>query len=236
MLPLVSLAQYKVRTLQHKEDKNLTFPIFSGTNKTAVKKINDHLQFNFFDTTSGGIPESKLFDETRFVSDDIKAQTGYTSISYKVELNNSRILSVVFEVEGMGAYPTFYKRYFSFNSGSGEPLTPDSVFTKQGMEEIKKMLIEKRGRDIVDWIESLKEASQSVFQEDSSFIVERLAACNALAHESNMYAGKEGILFYKDDCFSHAWQPYETNLDIKFTCKELDEYLSAFGKGILFTR
>jgi len=205
-------------------------------NKTAAKSVNDLLQMDFFETTTSKTPENKLFDKSRFISDDSIIQTGYTSISYKIELNNPGMLSIIFEVEGMGAYPTYYQRYFSFNSKKGTILTPDNIFTPEGINAIQKIVIEKRSDEIKKWIQELKVNNEATYAEDSSFITERFAKCNSEAHESNMFIEKGKILFYKDDCFPHAWGPYEANLDIEFTYKELEKYLSGFGKSLLFTK
>ena len=230
----VGRAQYRSRTIICKQDSNLTFPVFISENKAAAKKINDHLQMEFFETTTSQTPEAKLFDEDRFISQDSIIQTGYTSISYRVELNNTKILSVIFEVEGMGAYPSYYKRYFSFENKTGNPISPDTVFTREGLRSIKKILIDKRNKEIKKWIAELKADFQEA--DDSSFVVDNFAECNSKADEENFFIKKGKVLFYKYDCFPHAWGPYETNLDLEFTYKELEKYLSSFGKKILLTK
>ncbi|HEX6846867.1 MAG TPA: hypothetical protein VF144_07810 [Chitinophagaceae bacterium] len=232
----VCLAQFKSRKITCKQDSGLTFPLFISDNKTAAKKINDHLQMEFFETTTSQTPEAKLFDEYRFIFDDSMIQPGYTSISYRIESNNPKILSVLFEVEGMGAYPTYYKRYFTFYNNTGAPISTDTLFTTAGLKTIKEILVKKRKEEIKEWIRSLKADNETPYAEDSSFIADNFAACNAEADESKMYIRKGKILFYKYDCFPHAWGPYETNLDIEFTYKELEKYLSAFGKKLLFTK
>lgn len=235
-IPASSFAQYKIRTLKHKEDNDLLFPILTGENNAAAKRINDHLQMDFFETTTAKIPESKLFDGSRFIQDDSISQTGYTLISFEIELNTPKVLSISFQVEGMGAYPTSFEKYFSFDARSGMRLTADSLFTQKGVYEVKNILIQRRSKDIKAWIRDLKESNESTFNEDSSFIAETFENCNAEAHENNIFIGKENVLFYKGDCFPHAAMPYETSLDIAFTFKELEKYVSAYGKRILFTK
>ena len=236
LFSLQSLAQYKMREIRHRDDKDLVFPVFSGTNKPAAKKINELLQMEFFETTTSKTPEKKLFDDSRFISEDSIFQSGYTSISYKVELNTPKILSVVFEVEAMGAYPTYYQQYFSFNSQNGNIFSPESIFTESGIAIIKKRLIDKRNEEIRKSVKELRSDDRSGFLEDSTFIFEAFESCNEEADEKNMFIEKEKILFYKYNCFPHAWGPYETNLDIVFTFKEVEKYLSDFGKKLLFTK
>ena len=230
------LAQYQYREVRHQLDKDLVFPVFISDNKAAAKNVNEFLQMEFFQTTIFQTPEAKLFDESRFISEDSISQTGYTSISYQVELNDNKRLSVMFEVEGMGAYPTYYKRYFSFCPENGKPISADTMFTTGGLGRIKQLLIEKRKSAIKKWIQDLKTGNESSYQEDSSFIDERFAACNSKAHEDNIFIRKDEILFYLGDCFPHAWGPYETNLDIRFSHQSLKKYLTEFGKKLLSTR
>ena len=228
--------QYRSRTITCKHDSTLNFPVFISKNNAATKRINDHLQMEFFETTTSKTPETKLFDENRYISNDSISQSGYTSISYQVELNDPKILSVMFELEGMGAYPTYKKRYFSFYNKTGRPISVDTVFTTEGLRSVKEILINKRNKEIKQWIEELKADSETAYTEDSSFIVDNFAECNAKAEEENFFIKKEKVLFYKYDCFPHAWGPYETNLNIEFTYKELEKYLSAFGKMILTSK
>ena len=99
------LAQFEYREIRHATDTNLVFPVFAHANKKAAKNINEFLQMDFFETTIYHTPERKLFDDSRFISDDSAGQSGYTLISYEIQVNNSKILSVSFRVEGMGASP-----------------------------------------------------------------------------------------------------------------------------------
>src|SRR5688572_12760823 len=236
VLALDCAGQHRYRDILHPGDKELVFPVFISGTKAVAKKINDLLQMDFFGTTTATNPGSKLFDDSRFIAGDTISQTGYTAISYKIELNNKRILSVLFEVEAMGAYPTYFKRYFSFNSGDGRLISADTLFTKEGIDWIRKTLVDKRSKEIKQWIGELKEDDNAMYNEDSSFIADNFAKCNAEAHENSMFIGKSKILFYKEDCFPHAWGPYETSLDIEFTQKELEKHLSDYGKKMLFTK
>ena len=236
LFTLPGLTQFKYREIRHATDTNLVFPVFTQANKKAAKNINEFLQMDFFETTIYHTPERKLFDDSRFISEDSAGQSGYTLISYEIQVNNSKILSVSFRVEGMGAYPTYFRRYFSFNSKSGNPISVDTLFTKQGRNTIKAILIQKRNEKIKQWTQELSRDTGTDYAEDSSFIAQNFSECNAEAEEKKMFISKDKILFYKEDCFPHAWGPYETNLDVEFTHKELEKYLSNFGKKLLFTK
>ena len=136
----------------------------------------------------------------------------------------------------MGAYPEYYKKYFGFDSKSGEPLPAKTLFTEEGLTEIKKILIEERGKKIKERISEIKADDEKQFTEDSAFIFETFAKCNDEANEKDFFISKENIIFYKEDCFPHAWQSYGAGLDFVFSNKEIKKYLSDFGKRILFTK
>lgn len=236
LLSLPCTAQFQIRELKSRDDNDLVFPVFTSINKTSSKKINQVLQNEFFETTIYQIPEARLFDKSRFIDDDSNSQSGLTSLSYKIELNNSKVLSVIFEVESMGAYPTYYQRYFSFNAKTGNVLSPDSLFTREAINILEQLLIAKRKEEIKKWIDELRSDGGSVFKEDSSFIFETFKECNAGAGIKNLFVTSEKILFYKEDCFPHGWAPLNTNLDIGFSYKEFEKYLSGFGKKLLMTK
>ena len=236
LLSASTLAQYKVREIKCQEDKDLVFPVFLSTDKAVSKKINEVLQRDFFETTIYQIAEAKLFDESRFFYNDSNSQSGYTSISYKIELNDHKILSVKFEVESMGAYPTYYQRYFSFNARTGNVISPDSLFTPKGVNTLRRYLIEKRKEEIGRWINELQSDGGSGFKGDSSFIFETFKECNQNADEKNIFIEKGKILFYKEDCFPHAWMPLNTDLNVQVTNRELEKYFSPFGRKLLLTK
>lgn len=232
----VCFSQYRHREIKNKQDKDFVFPVFISENKVAAKKINDYLQTEFFETTISKTPENKLFDKRRYISNNSISQSGYTSMSYHIEINNSKILSVTFEIEGMGAYPTYYQRYFNFNSKNGEPISAKDIFTKEGIGQIKKILIEERDKKIKERINEIRRDDEKLFAEDSAFIFETFAKCNKEANEKYFFISKENIIFYKENCFPHAWQAYGADLDITFSNKELEKYLTDLGKRILFTK
>lgn len=163
-------SQYRYRDIKHPEDKELVFPVFISGEKAAAKKINDLLQMDFFGTTTAKDPGSKLFDDSRFIADDTISQTGYTAISYKIELNNKQILSVLFEAEAMGAYPTYFKRYFTFYSKNGRTISADTLFTKEGIDWIRKTLVDRRNWEINKWIKELKEDNEAAYKDRKSVV------------------------------------------------------------------
>ena len=240
LLQFAASAQFKVRALKGGSDSkkpNLIFPVFISQNKAVDKKINKFLQEEILFTTTTKTPEKKIFDEVKFIeSKGSMEQPGYTDLSYTIEINNTNILSLFLEIEGMGAYPSYSKEYFGFNSKNGEPLTAKALFTEEGLAGIKKILIEERSNRIKERISEIRADDEKQFAEDSVFIFETFSECNKEANEKDFFISKESILFYKEDCFPHAWESYGAGLEVIFSNKEVNKFLSDFGKRILFTK
>jgi len=240
LLQFAASAQFKVRTLKGGSDPNnpnLIFPVFISNNKAVDKKINEYLQEEILFSTITETSEKKIFDEIKFIeNNDSIGQSGYTNMSYTIEVNNANILSIFLEIESMGAYPTYYKQYFGFNSKNGDPLTAKALFTEEGLTEVKKILLEERGKRIKERVNEIKADDEKQFIEDSTFIIENFAECNMEPGEENIFISKEAITFYKGDCFPHVARSYDADLDIVFSNKRVEKYLSDFGKRILFTK
>src|SRR5258705_1097004 len=238
LLQFAAPAQFRVKEIKGGTDptkSRLIFPVFISNNKIVDKKINDYLQTETFYITASQTSGKKMLDEAKYIPGD-SGQSGYTNMSYNIEINNKNMLSVILEIESMGAYPEYYERYFSFDSKNGEPLSSKEMFTEEGIIRIKKILIKERDKRIKERINEIRKDDEKQFAEDSVFIVERFTQCNTEANERNIFINKEGITFYGEECFPHAWRSYGAGLDIVFSNKELEKYLSGFGKRILFTK
>ena len=235
-LQLGVYAQFKVRELKENSDPKsarLVFPVFISKNKIADKKINEFLQTEILYTSTLKTTEKKLFEEAKYISGE-PGQSGYTSMSYTIEVNNASMLSMFLEIESMGAYPEYHKRYFNFNSKNGDPLPTNEIFTEEGMVQIRKIIIGEREKRIKERISELKADDEKLFAEDSVFMAETFAKCNSETDEENIFISKEDIIFYKEVCFPHAWRPYDADLNIVFSIKDVEKHLSDFGKQILF--
>ena len=219
-------AQVQVSTINDKHDHS--FPFIRSKNATVTKKINSYLQNQILQNEKVETSPDKIFENSKFIHKDTIQQSGYESIHYKVERNNAQVLSLSFTFESTGAYTSFYNEYYSFNLQTGKLINAKDLFTSAGVNYLKQFLTRERK----------KRMDQSVKGEvpnakDSAFIIERYSHCNQEANENNIFITPNGIVFYKADCFPHAWQAYDINLDIEFTIKQLEKYLTDSGKKLL---
>lgn len=213
-----------------------SFPLVHSSNKQVANKINTYLQSEILNNETVLTDTNEVFENSRYISTDSFTQSGHSMISYEVELNNSRLLSLVFEMESTGAYSENYQRHYSFNTQTGELIMAKDLFTPSGIELIKQRLIKERKQKVAKWIKELKADNDGDIKQDSAWINETLANCNENAEEDNFTITKTTIVFNKGYCFPHVARPYDTNLDIGMTYKEIEKYLSPEGKKLFFQK
>ena len=234
-LNLSIVAQLKVSAIQYTNEKDynkFSFPFFEGP-KLVVDKINYKLQTDILDCTLKNITRKKLFDNTRYISsnDDSIGQSGFTDISFTTILNNSKLVSIQFAFESMGAYPEGWQEYYNFETATGKLITEQTLFTPAGRQKISKLLIEKRKTLIKSWIAEMD--TMYNVADDSAWIAERFAECNNKAELDKISVRKNSIVFYKRYCFPHMARPYDIDLDIELPLKLLLPYLSDTGRKLL---
>lgn len=239
-LPLITIfGQFKITSLILKRETGescFAFPIVISSNKEVAKKINYYLQTEILDNTVEEVGKERIFEKTRFIQNDEISQSGHTSIEYAVGVNTHQVFSLQFDMEGMGAYPTNYHRYYNFNTKTGEIILAKKLFTAQGLTRITNFIIADRKKRIDAWIREMDTIYKNSEAEDSIFLNERFDECNSKADVDNFFIKKNVILFYKGYCFPHALGPFETNLNIEIGFMEIEQHLSELGKKILYNR
>jgi hypothetical protein len=230
-------AQTRVTALDLRKDTWLSysFPFVHSSNKAVAFKINSYLQSTILENEVIITDTNKVFEKTRYIGgSDSNSQSGYSIISYKVELNNPAVLSFTFQMESTGAYSEGYPMYVNFSNRTGELLTAKDLFTPQGIAEIKKRVIKSRRSRIINWIREMDQEYNN--RKDSAWVNETFRECNATMNENDFLIKPGTISFYKEYCFSHAARPYDTDLDIVFSYKAITPWLSDKGKKMLFQK
>lgn len=226
-----SFAQFRItdiRGLTGSHSNDHKFPFVRGGDKKAAEKINRHLQENLLSNETVLTDPRTIFQNSVFIAGDSGGRSGITSLDYEVMLNNGRILSLQFEMETMGAYPEYYKNYYSFDARSGDPVLAKDIFTTEGIAWIKVRLLKERAGRIQEYL-----AGDNYEPEDSAFVRETYAECNQEPEEDLLFIQPGGIRFYKERCFPHAWRNLDDDLDIVLDFEVLERYLSDAGKKLL---
>jgi hypothetical protein len=207
---------------------NLVFPYIKSTNAKTARTINACLQLKMLDNQSVITDPKKIFFNRQYINTDTLSQSGYSQLSYKVTMNTSRVLSLQFDVEATGAYSYYYNEYYSFDNQTGKPVTAAAIFNGEGLKYLRRHLIKERKKLYERFI---KEECQDY--KDIAEIRERYVECNSSADVENIFVLPKSIKFYKTRCFPHHSGPYETDLDITIPVKQLEKYLTDYGKKLL---
>ncbi|HEY8897667.1 MAG TPA: hypothetical protein VIM79_22735 [Niastella sp.] len=207
---------------------NLVFPYIKSANQKTAKAINAYLQFKMLDNSTVITNPQKIFFNRQYINTDTLSQSGYSELSYKVVMNTSRVLSIQFDVEATGAYSYYYKEYHSFNTQTGQAITANTIFNAEGLKYLRKHLIKERKKLIAKFME---EDGGDV--KDSAYITETYVECNKSADADKIFVLPKSIMFYKERCFPHHSMPYETDLNITIPVKQLEKYLTGYGKTLL---
>jgi hypothetical protein len=211
-----------------------SFPLVHSSNKSAEQKINYYLQSKILDNDTILTDTNKVFEKARYINQDSISQSGYSEISYDIEINNSRVLSLTFQMESTGAYSENYPEYYNFNTQTGNLILAKDIFTPDGIIEIKKILIRERKKRITQWVKEMDTTYN--IREDSGWIHETFAECNAGADENNLLIKRKSISFCKEYCFPHVARPYDTDLDVELMYIKIEKYLSDTGKRLLILK
>lgn len=238
ILTLISQAQVKITSITRRESKSswlsYSFPLIRHSNPTVAKKINSYLQKEILDNPKIETSANKIFEHSRYINNDSVHQSGLSEISFSVEVNNPRMLSLSFQIEGTGAYSETYPLYYNFDLSTGGLIETKKLLTAAGMVHVQKLLVEKRKRRIDEAIrENTPSISDSASVEDSSWISERYSECNKEPGAENILIKKNSILFYKGYCFPHVARPFDTNLDIDLSFIDLRKYFTNYANALL---
>src|SRR5258707_15436711 len=90
-----TMSQVKIRSINLKEGTSswlsYSFPFIYHSNPAVAKKINAYLQKDILDNSRIETSPKKLFQNSGYINNDSIRQSGYSEISFEVEVNTSRI-------------------------------------------------------------------------------------------------------------------------------------------------
>jgi hypothetical protein len=207
----------------------LAFPLIHSPKTNIAQQINSTLQSRILENPGIQTDSHKAFANAKYIVSKHSIQSGYTDIRYRVLVNNPRVLSLAFELETMGAYPDSYRDYLSFDLQTGTLITAPHLFSVEGCTYLRKYLVAEREKRIKKYQASVKPEA-----EDAAALEQMYAECNQYPDENNLMILTGNILFFKASCVPHAWAPYDTNLDIVISIKQLEAYLTDTGKALLY--
>lgn len=119
------------------------------------QKINTLLRYDIL-YLEKETKDKRIFNEVWMTK---KQMTQVGNISYVIKQNDNKFLSLSISAEGCGAYCEGFTKDYTFNAQTGNILTIDSIFTKEGF----KMLVDSLNINKVELIKAkLDEATDSL--------------------------------------------------------------------------
>jgi len=234
LLPSFSFSQIKIDTIKSNERSDeLFFPLVRHPKPAIAQKINYYLQSNIWDNTTKKISPEKLFDRRKFIMNDSTTRSGITNCVFSPILNTQKLLSLQIDFEYMAAYPSSSSKYFNFNAQNGEPILVEDLFTKSGLESLKKKVNSGRQKLVKNYVDGIRKDKTEDLIDDLDYISETLTECIKYGTLEGFAILKKTLVFHKPECFPHAVLNYSTNLDVELSIAEVSPWLNDFGKRAL---
>ena len=126
--------------VEYNQPQQLDFPLFKTGNKKVDEKITGHLAQSFTQET---FPVDSLQAGL-----DSWAASGLVHLSFEVTYNQKDLVSLVLYAEGCGAYCSSWRRYFTYATTTGKPISIadlvrlDDSLSQKIMKDKQEQLIE----------------------------------------------------------------------------------------------
>ena len=242
LLTLTSCSQdFSVRKLvesnPHFPEDEYTFPILEGPDRTVTKKINSFLVDDQLSIKLGQ-ERTSIFENVWQKPDVPVSRINY--LTFKVNLLNKKLYTVTISGEFCSAYCEGYDMSYTFELATGDLLTLDTLFSKNGQEKLLNELTEYKSRLIEQKINELKQITQSDTldsgdQEHYQNMLDLYQNCNSdyadLKH-FRYIPSQDSLEIIYGRCSAH----YNRNVDELWyfnktiSIDEWSEYLSEIGK------
>jgi hypothetical protein len=145
-----------------KEDV-FSFPILSDRSDSIIsEKINQFLQLSELNILKG-FENKDIFEVITL--DDGSVYGGKTAISFGINNNDYKVLSLGFFKSSYGATSNYWSTYYNFNSGNGELIQLKDLFTKEGFKTFAISVYKRRVLHLSKELKKLKKAEREEFNE-----------------------------------------------------------------------
>jgi hypothetical protein len=205
-----------------KNNSGFSFPIFSFGNAFSVsKKINQLLQISELEVLKKS-PDQNIFKKISTNNNGLYG--GKVSISYAIQTNSNKLLSMKFDQASCGMTCHYWVRYYNFNAQNGELLQLKDMFTEAGYREFYKKIAEKRIKQLREEIKKLDKAEQADFKEIESYYGD---------DDLNDFYIKNGNIYIDGDNSFHKNLKFSgVETVCMFTAAEFKRFLNVNGKSI----
>jgi hypothetical protein len=226
----------RFRDIALKEDGvELKFPVVMLPDSVISERINAYLQINMLYQTTVKAPGSKVFSRIKWTPQ----QSGLDELDYTVLMNNGKILSFLFDGEGMGAHPSPFQTYYQFDMQSGYPILAEQLFTQEGLLRLDEDIRGKRNILISKHMKELPNDTAKDDALDSSdleFIKVSLNGCDTGEEHSHLSIVETGLEFHTGQCLPHLIEGADEDLVVRYSPQQLGTWLSDYGNDLILAR
>lgn len=222
-----------------------TYPkVIVSNSRSVTQKINNSLREHILGV-SPNTRDAHIFDSvwrTDYRMENI------SNLTFIVSEVNAAIISLTISGEGCGAYCEAFDYHFTFNAKTGNQLTLDSLFTKEGLKNFVKTLNDDKTKKLNN---KLKEINQSlsvlnvktdtVEKEQLSEMLSMYSDClskkiDILYISDIQFLSKKGtITVYTDRCSAHYNMAYDDLRTFVYRAdlKNLKKLLNKYGISLI---
>ena len=235
-------------------NETLKLPFVTSTNVKVAKKINDTIFMDIFQAPAPAKLNSQLtlpkIDGTQF-----DEASGISSLTYKVLLNNGKVLALATQGEYCGAYCEESEHYYNFDANNGRQLKIENIIKSASLKTLQKKVLQARVAKMQKTIKALQKQlaadqkkSKKYEEEDPESKILLYQTCIFEATGLNKDIGynyelekfsinDKGIIFTHERCSNHAMRGLD-DIDVFNTAYDfntLKPYFTDVANDLLFT-
>lgn len=193
-------------------DTNLIFPRVKLPDSTVAEKINRHLTVQMLSYYT--LDELKEYKEN-FKKDSILF--GLTAAGYEITHNENCLLSLIINMETMGAYPSGFSMYRNFDLSTGDSVYLEKMLDGTQVKSLVKLCDDSLQQRIVN---------REKIPADEDFNIDELLKVSFKKENlRDFYVTNTDVIFFFDFGFPHAIQGTEPDGFIKIKREEFRKYL-----------
>lgn len=159
-----------------------------------------------------------------------EGKSGLTSLSWKVVRNDGLLLSLYFQGEAMGAYPSSFERSITLDASSGISVTGRDLFTPAGYDSVFALVIRDRRAMVQADTAGLPHDST---RELDAFDVNMMYDCADNASLDPILVTDSTISPTEMRCLPHADQALDIDWSLPLPIKQVASDLNAYGRAVL---
>ena len=199
----------------------VTYPVISGLNPTALRRVRSLLTFK------------NIFD---YSLEDYRNDAWLTEFTFVVNHNADYLLDITFTQSGMAAYPDEQSKHFLMDIRTGKKVIAEDAFQIAKLETLAA-LVDKKLQDEIESHKRDNAGSSDIDPIQKESINDAYAVLKFEIKDLDDFSvSQKGITFLYDAGFPHVIKALEPQGRYLFSFEELKPYIRADGPLGQFVR